>query len=221
MRNGVQSSRKVILLLSVIGLSTHIGFSQKYQPPIPLEILIGNEGVFSQLVLNRDFSPNSKFSLFSLATYTSAYDKEDGKNDLAIINQVTYDLGKGFGFMGGVNVNSTVGLTPVIGPKHVYVSRKFLAVSILSYSIDGEHDLSFFGLYEFTPPINEKILLYTRFQVLFNQSIGERQHNRSFMYMRIGLKTNKFNFGFGANLDQYGPDKDFVENYGAFMGWDF
>ena len=221
MRNAIRSIKKVILISLAICLNTHIGLSQEHQPPIPLEIFIGNEGVFSQLVLNRDFSPNSKFSLFSLATYTSAYDKEDGKDDLAIINQITYDLGKGFGVMGGVNVNSAVGLTPVIGPKHVYVSRKFLAISIFSYSVDGKHDMSLFGLYEFTPPIHEKIFLYTRLQVLFNHSIGERQHNRSFMYLRLGLKRSKLNFGFGANLDQYGPDKDFIDNYGAFVGWDF
>ena len=221
MRNAIRAIKKVILISLAISLNTHIGLSQEHQPPIPVEVLFGNEAVFSQLVLNLDFTPNSKFSLFSLATYTSVYNKEEDKNDLAIINQITYDLGKGFGVMGGVNVNSAVGLTPVIGPRHVYVSRKFLAVSIFSYSVDGKHDMSFFGIYEFTPPIHEKISLYTRLQVLFNHSIVESHHNRSFMYLRIGLKRSKLNFGFGANLDQYGPDKDFLDNYGTFVGWDF
>ncbi len=212
--------KKVILIFFAIGLNTQIGISQEHLPPIPVEVLVGNKAIFSQLVLNRDFSHNSKFSLFSLTSYASFYNKEE-ENDLAIINQITYDLGKGFGFMGGVNVNSAVGLTPVIGPKLVYVSRKFLAVSILSYSVDGNHDMSLFGLYEFKPPINEKTLLYTRIQVLFDHSIGERHHNRSFLYFRIGLKRSKLNFGFGANLDQFGPHKEFIENYGAFIGWDF
>ena len=221
MRNAIRAIRKVILIVFAISLNMQSGFSQEDQPPIPVEVLFGNKAIFSQLVLNRDFSENSKFSLFSLANYTSVYDKEEQDNDLAIINQITYDLGKGFGVMGGVNVNSAVGLTPVIGPKYVYVSRKFLAVSIFSYSVDGKHDMSLFGLYEFTPPVHEKTFLYTRLQVLFNHSIGERHHNRSFMYLRVGLKKNKLNFGFGVNLDQYGPDKDFMDNYGAFVGWDF
>ncbi len=220
MRNAMRTIKKVILILFAISLNTQIGFSQEDQPPIPVEVLFGNEAIFSQLVLNRDFSQNSKFSLFSLASYTSVYYKEEEENDLAIINQITYDIGKGFGVMGGVNVNSAVGLTPVIGPKHVYVSGKFLAVSIFSYSVDGKHDMSLFGIYEFTPPVHEKIFLYTRLQVLFNHSIAERHHNRSFMNLRIGLKRNKLNFGFAANLDQYGPNKDFIDNYGAFVGWD-
>jgi hypothetical protein len=221
MRNAIGSIKKVILISFAIGSNSYIGSCQEHQPPIPVEVLVGNEAVFSQLILNLDFTPNSKFSLFSLTTYTAGYNKEEYENDLVTINQITYDLGKGFGIMGGVNVNAAVGLTPVIGPEHVYVSRKFLAVSIFSYSVNGEHDISFFGLYVFTPPINEKISLYSRLQVLYNQSLGERQHNRSFMYLRVGLKRNKFNFGFGTNLDQYGPDKDFTDNYGAFVGWDF
>ena len=221
MRKVIDVIKKVIFISSAMILNSHLGICQEHQPPIPVELLPGSNAIFSQLVLNRDFTPDSKFSLFSLATYTAYYNKEENENDLAIINQITYDLGKGFGFMAGVNVNAAVGLTPVIGPKYVHVSRKFLAVSILSYSVNGEHDLGFFGLYEFTPPISEKLSLYTRFQVLYNQSFGEEQHNRSFMYLRAGLKKSRFNFGFGANFDQYGPDKDFTDNYGVFMGWDF
>ena len=222
MRNAIRTIKRVLLIFFGISLNTQMGFSQENQPPIPVEVLLGNKAIFSQLVLNRDFSQNSKFSIFSLAAYTSLYNKEEEEeNDLAIINQITYDLGKGFGVMAGVNMKSAVGLTPVIGPKHVYVSRKFLAVSILSYSVDGKHDMSLFGLYEFRPPIHNKIFLYTRLQVLLDHSFGESHHNRSFMYLRIGLKRNKLNFGFGANFDQYGPDKHFTDNYGVFVGWDF
>lgn len=220
MRNSYFELNRLIIVLIAFSLSGLKSYAQDKQPPIPAELLIGNEAVFSQLVLNRNFSPNSKFSFFSLTTYTSGYNQNSYENDLALINQITYDLGKGFGFMGGVNVNAAVGLTPIIGPKYVHASRKFLAVSIVSYSIDGKHDLSFFGSYEFKPPINKKISLYTRFQALLNESLGESQHNRSFMYLRIGLKKRNFNYGLGANLDQYGPDKKFTENYGFFINWD-
>jgi len=32
---------------------------------------------------------------------------------------------------------------------------------------------------------------------------------------------NALNFGLGANLDQYGPDKTYKPNYGIFVGWSF
>jgi len=202
-------------------LSSNFAFGQKPIPPIPVEIFFGNDAIFSQLVVNRDFAPNSKFSLFSLSTFTASYDQEKGDNDLAMINQVNYSLGKGFSAMVGVNVNSEVGLAPVIGPKHVLVSRTFLSVSILSFSVDGKNDLSFFGLYEYTPPINEKLAFLTRLQVLYEQGFSEMQHNRSFLYLRAGLKKDRLSFGLAGNLDQYGPEKKFKENYGLFAEWDF
>ncbi len=209
------------LLIIALFLSSNFVFGQKPVPPIPAEIFFGNDAIFSQLVINRDFAPNSKFSLFSLATYTASYDQEKGDNELATINQVNYSVGRGFSAMVGVNVNSEVGLTPVIGPKHVFVSKTFLSVSILSFSVDGDNDLGFFGLYEYTPPINENLALLARFQVLYNQGLGEMQHNRSFLYLRAGLKKNRLSFGLASNLDQYGPKKKFKENYGLFAEWNF
>ena len=214
-------ANKAIFIFFLICSQSITGFSQGHQPPIPVELFLGHEALYSQLILARDFSPDSKFSLFSLATYSAYFNEEQNDNDLVIINQVSYSLGKGFGIVGGFNMNAAVGLSPVIGPEHVYASRKLLAVSRLSYALNGDHDLSFLGIYEFKPPINDKLALYTRFQILYESSLGEGHHNRSFLYVRAGLKKNKFNFGFGANLDQYGPQKDFKDNYGAFVGWDF
>lgn len=202
------------------GLQIPEGLGQMHQPPIPAEVMLGHQAIFSQVILNRSFSPDSKLSFFNLSTYSASYQNED-HHELANISQVNYRLGKGFQVMGGVNMNSEVGFAPLIGPKHVFASRQFLAVSILSYFLNGEHDMSFFGLYEYKPPINDKLSLYLRAQVLLEQSLGKEQHNRSFLYMRLGLKKGNLNFGAGANLDQYGPQREFRDNYGLFLGWDF
>jgi hypothetical protein len=217
----ITSAKNIIFIIILICAQIISGYSQDHQqPPIPAELLLGHEALYSQLVLSRDFSQNSKFSFFSLATY-SAYYNEQEDNDLAIINQLSYRLGKGFGLFGGFNINAAVGLAPILGPEHIYASRKFLAISRLSYALNGEHDLGFFGLYEFKPPINDKLALYTRLQVLYERGLSEGQHNRSFLYLRAGLKKNQFNFGLGANLDQYGPQKEFKPNYGVFLAWEF
>ncbi len=221
MRNLVMPRWRVIVTIISVFLASSFAFCQNQQPPIPLELLFGGKGMSSQMILNRDFAPNSKFSVFSLSSYSTVYDNEQSENDLVIINQVNFSLGKGFGIIGGINMNAKAGLSPVAGFEHVYASRKMLAVSILSYSLDGDHNLSFFGLYEFKPPINDKLSVYTRLQFFFEQSFSEHHHNRSFMYLRAGLKKSKVSFGLGANLDQYGPEKVFRDNYGVFVGWDF
>ena len=220
MNKQLHSIHKLLFIFLIIGAQIPNGFTQKHQPPIPVEIMLGQEAIFSQVVLNRGFTPTSKFSFFNLSTYSASLRNED-HNELAIINQVNYALGKGFEVMAGVNMNSEVGLAPLIGPKHVFATRQFLAVSIFSYFLNGDHDVSFFGIYEYKPPLTDKLSLYLRAQVLLEQSLGEEQHNRSFLYTRVGLKSGKLNFGAGANLDQFGPQREFRDNYGVFLGWDF
>lgn len=221
MRKILEPIQRIILVLFVLCITNILSYGQSHQSPIPFESFFGHEAINSQIIVARDFTPTSKFSFFGLATYTASYNNEQDKNSLLMINQISYSLGKGFGIMAGADMNSEVGFSPIIGPEHVYVSQKFLAVTILSYSMKGDHDLGLFGLYQFTPPINDNLSVYTRLQILYSQNLGEGEHNRSFMYLRAGLRLNRFSFGFGANLDQYGPHKAYGDNYGAFLGWEF
>jgi hypothetical protein len=213
--------RNSIVLSIAICSGCTLAFSQDHQPPIPVELFFGHKAISSQIVIARDFRPDSKLSFFGLSSFSAAYDTDQNGYSMFMINQLSYSIGKGFGIMAGAEMNSEVGLVPVIGPKHVYVSSKVLAVSILSYAVNGGHDLSFFGLYEFTPPINEKLSVFTGLQVLYSQSLREGHHNSSFLYIRAGLKMNRFSYGFAANLEQHGPDKSSDQNYGAFLRWDF
>jgi hypothetical protein len=221
MRKIHEPIHRIFLVLFVLCNTNIFSYSQNHQPTIPVESFFGHEAINSQIIVARDFTPSSKFSFFGLATYTASYNNEQDKNSLLMINQISYSLGKGFGIMAGVDMNSEVGFSPIIGPEHVYVSQKFLAVTILSYSMKGDQDLGLFGLYQFTPPITDQLSVYTRLQIFYNQNLGEGEHNRSFMYLRAGLRWKRFSFGIGANLNQYGPHKTYGDNYGAFVGWEF
>ncbi len=191
------------------------------KPPVPVELFAGNENMYYQLVVKRPFSPESRFSLFGLATYTADYNNEMEENRLITIAQVSYNLGKGFGVMTGTDMNSVTGFSPVIGPQHNYASRTILAVTVLSYFINEGNDLKLFGLYEFKPAIDETWSIYSRVQFIYNQSLKENAHNRSYLYLRAGVKKNSLFFGAAANLDQFGPDKGFQDNYGMFIRWEF
>jgi hypothetical protein len=57
-------------------------------------------------------------------------------------------------------------------------------------------------------------------QFIYNTSLGEGMHNRSFLYLHAGVKHNALSFGPGANLDRYGPNKTFEPIYGPFIGWE-
>lgn len=195
--------------------------AQHHDPPIPAEVLFGNNQLYYQTNVKKLFSPDSRFGFFSLATYTADYKNDLSENRLLIEGQVSYTIKGGFGVMAGTDINSVTGFSPIIGPQHTYASRQVLAVTIASYFLNEKNDFKIFGLYEYKPPIGNKWTLYNRLQFIYNHSLKHDFHNRSYLFLRTGLKKDAFVFGLGANLDQFGPQKEFADNYGIFIRWEF
>ncbi|MFC4220702.1 hypothetical protein [Flagellimonas marina] len=195
--------------------------AQKPEPPIPVEFLLGHKEMYSQIVIKKKFAPESKFNFFGLATYSATHDNTIEENRAIMISQISYDVGKGFGLMAGADYNSFSGFSPILGPQHNFASKKFLAVTVASFFLNEDSDFKIFGLYEYKPPINDVWSLYTRFQFIYNTSLAEGSHNISYVYLRAGVKRNNLIFGLGANLDWAGPNKDFGDNYGGFVRWEF
>ncbi|MDX1943735.1 MAG: hypothetical protein SFU99_24420 [Saprospiraceae bacterium] len=195
--------------------------AQAPDPPLPIEALLGNKQLYFQMVVKKKFAPESRFGFFTVSTYTASYDNERAENSLTIPVQINYAIGKGFGVMAGTDINSEAGFAPIVGPQHNFASQKFLAVTVVSFFLNEDQDVKLFGLYEYKPPINEKWSLYSRVQFIYNHSLKDGNHNRSYLYLRGGLKRNALILGLGANLDQFGPQKRFKDNYGVFARWEF
>ena len=192
-------------------------------PPIPMELMFGNDRLDFQLVVKRNFTQQSKFSVLAIAAFSENYAEEKQLGDnLVIPFQVNYALGKsGFSLAAGAEANSSAGFGTTIGLSHSKASKEILAISVLSYQLSSAQNIKFFGLYEYKPALTEKLSIYSRLQVTYNQGMAEGFHNRSFLYLRAGLKKGPFGFGLGANFDAYGPSKVARENYGVFTRWEF
>ena len=208
----------IILFFVTIQISLS---AQKPAPSIPVELLFGNNNLNFQMLMNKSFNQNNKLKFFGLATYTANYEDRVKDNSMTIINQVSYSFGQGFGIMGGAEINSFAGISPVLGPQHVFANKKFLAVTVASYYLNEENDFSILGLYEYKPPINDKWTLYSRLQIFYNQSLSEDIHNKSFIYLRAGLKRKSLIFGLGTDFDWSGPNRSFQDNFGGFIRWEF
>lgn len=208
----------IILIIFCLPIKSN---AQKLAPPIPMEIFLGNKELYYQVVIKRSFAPQSKFNVFGLATYSANYENKVSENRAIIINQISYDIGKGFSVMSGIDYNSFSGFAPIIGPQHNFANKKILAVSVASFFLNESSDLKLFGLYEFKPQINENIGFYSRLQFIYNQSLKENKHNVSYLYLRAGLKKKSFIIGLAANIDWSGPNKKSFENYGGFVRWEF
>lgn len=189
--------------------------------PIPVEVFFGHDRMGFQMVVKKQFTPESRFGFFSVATFAASYDNDFSDHELTIPAQLNYTLGKGFGIMMGMTLSSKAGLSPVTGLQHSFANRKILAVSTASIGLNKDHNLQLFGLYEFKPPINEQWSVYTKLQLLYILGLESGTHERSYLNLRAGFKYNAFAFGLGSNLDQYGPMKVYRDNYGVFLHWEF
>ncbi|WP_159075743.1 hypothetical protein [Muricauda brasiliensis] len=196
-------------------------FSQKPEPPIPVEVMIGHKEVYSQTVIKKYFSPSRRFDFFGLATYTANYENDVESNRSIIISQVGYNFKNGFGVMAGVDFNSFAGFYPILGPKHSFANKNILAVTNLSFFMNDGLDTKLFGLYEYHPDISPNLRFYSRLQFIHNFSIKYSEHNISYAYLRAGVQRKNLIFGFGANFNWVGPNKIHDNNFGPFVRWEF
>ncbi len=215
-------SLSVLFFISFFSISTFTQ-AQAPVPPLPMELMFGHERLDYQLVMKRNFTPKSKFSVLAIAVFSENYAKGKRLGDSVVIPfQVNYALGKsGLSLAAGAEANSVAGFGTTLGLTHSKASKEILAISVLSYQLTSAQNLKFFGLYEYKPALTEKLSLYTRLQLTYSQGMTAGFHNRSFLYLRAGLKKGPLGFGLGANFDAYGPGKTAKENYGFFTRWEF
>ncbi|MBU3823110.1 hypothetical protein KO566_13690 [Flavobacteriaceae bacterium XHP0103] len=213
---------KILLAIQLIlTFGTSPVFGQNPEPPVPVEIMIGHKEVYSQFIIKKFFNPTSKFDFFGLATYSANYENNTAENSAVIISQVGYNFSNGFGVMTGIDFNSFSGFSPILGPKHSFANKKFLAVTNLSFFVNESLDAKLFGLYEYHPGISEKWKFYSRLQFIHNISLNDNEHNISNAYLRVGLQKKDFIFGLGGNFEWSGPNKVFSNNFGPFIRWEF
>lgn len=202
---------------------SHSAMSQEFPPkvPTPVEFMVGHNRMFFQMVVKKKFSPESKFGFLSVSSFSASYDNNKEDLDLAMPVLINYNIYKGFGLVGGTSINNAVGFAPLLGAQHSFANKEWVAVTVASVFLHSKRNVELFGIYEYKPSLSPKTSLYTRVQFLYIHSTRDDLHARSFLQLRAGLKMNALNFGLGANLDQYGPEKNFKPNYGVFVGWAF
>jgi len=190
-------------------------------PPIPAEFMIGSDRLTYQIVVNKSFSSKSKFGFLSVSTFAVDYKNDKSENDYMTPAFLNYRLIGGFGLTSGVAVNSNWGFRPFNGLQYVFANRKILALIVSGFYLTESHNFETLALIEFKPKFNNEWALYSRLQVLVSQNMEYDNHDRSYVYGRLGVSYKSVGFGLGTNLDWYGPAKISKENYGIFVRYEF
>ncbi|MDG4950753.1 hypothetical protein NLM59_07435 [Weeksellaceae bacterium KMM 9724] len=186
-------------------------------PPVNLETLISDRGVSVDLMVNKKFQSIPRLGFFSVTNVVGEWDQREIK-DLMTQGQLTYQIIKGLDVLAGFHVTNVTGFRPTAGLMYSYKTPEFLLV--VSPRVDLMKDGVIEGLtiLEYTPKINDNWNLYTRLQALYGQNLNPDSHARSYIQARAGVNYKEFKFGVGTNLDRYGPMKENINSFGAFLG---
>ncbi|MCK9164008.1 MAG: hypothetical protein M0O93_06655 [Bacteroidales bacterium] len=205
------------ILLNIFVLSV---YSQTVNPPIPIEIYLGNNRTLFHMGVKRNIYKKINFSNSTSATVD--YKNTQAENEIVMNNTLAYQFHKNINIGAGIQYHYKRGFIPNISMGFVYLNPTIMILLLPSFQFlpNGDRNIETMSFIEFTPKLTEKLRLYTKAQAMYNQNIVNNKHDRSFAFFRLGLKINSISFGAACRYDYYGPNKIFKENYGGFIKFD-
>ncbi len=185
--------------------------------PIPLEVVLGNKGWNSQLIVDKKFADESKFGFFALSYLKADYDNDEHLRESINLALAKYDLVKHVSVVSGAAFNSQFGFRPYAGGQYTYINKNFMSAVITGFYLTESHNYEALAMAEYYPAIKGNWSLFTRAQGLYNQNTETGKHDRSHLYGRLGLSYKTFTFGCALNFDWYGPIKMEEHQWGIFV----
>ena len=210
-----------ILLFTTVAIaqdSTSVGQRSR---PIPVEVFFGNDRVVTEITLIKKFTGIPKFGIIASSYYAADYKNELRNNESMNVLLLTYDIYKGLGIVSGAALNSKWGFRPFAGGMYVYGNKGFATAVSSGFYLTESNNSESKAMVQYRHPLKGNWSVYTRLQGLFNLDMDTRKHERGQLFGRLGVGYNSFGFGFATNLDWYGPNKIFKENYGVYVSYAF
>ena len=181
--------------------------------PIPIELMTGNKYGTVNLAFSRNFSPTSRLGFFHMNTIQFDY-KDDSKNSFIIQDLLYVETFKNLRVAGGV-AYSPGGFDPTVGLQYVYSGKKLLFLFAPRVNIESDPSYDIMTILQYKPQLNEKLKLYTRFQMLNLFNSGG--NIKSYQWLRLGVVIKGIQFGLAADFDEYGPNPSVTGNFGVFI----
>lgn len=190
--------------------------------PVPIEAFAGNKAFTFQLIVTKQFSPNSRFGFFNVTTFSGNYQEKNQSSEFYSQSLITAEVWKGISLGAGLSAfgsSNTTPLTvrPTVGLQYLFASQDFVVVIVPRFDLTQTYNFETFAVFEYKPMLSKKWGIYTRLQGLYNYNTKSNLHEISSIYLRAGLSYQNFQFGLGSNHDFYGPEAYTVNNYGLFI----
>src|SRR5437868_539276 len=83
-------------------------------PPLPMELLMGSQKIYYQILIKRNISKDGKPGLINLTSYSTDYKKDIPMKEFMTTTVIYYSLAKGVSINAGAIFNGVEGLNPFI-----------------------------------------------------------------------------------------------------------
>lgn len=204
-----------ILLLMFIVPHTWIKAQshQDFQPPIPVEVMVGHQSTNFQMIVSKNLGKAHRFNFFNLTTFDENY--SEYAPDFYLIKSIgSYNISRSLGLGLGANFSSDNGLRPLIAATYVKAGKNATFLFQPSYELHQDGMAELFAMYEWCPRNTKAIQPYFRGQIMssFNQS-----HIYSYHYWRVGIQYKSVRIGPAANFQIIGSEQKTQNNFGGFI----
>lgn len=214
------------ILTAIFIMATQYTFAQ-----IPFEVMVGDKQTLYFAFIQKDLDSIGRWNVFSQGLYAVNY-KDSTLNSISIDNQLTYQLNHWLGISMGGSFDG-LQFNPTLGLSLSYFNKKgdFAINAFPTIQLAKPIALDLFALINYTPQFNKKWGLFSQFILGTNLGLQQEypnqkrevlnfftRHNSSTQLLRIGLNyKQKFQFGVGADLAQFGMNEGKFENFGIFL----
>ena len=208
--------KKIVIITSVLilGIAHHINaqFTQ-------VELFSGLDKTDFTLYSSYSIDKKNSLSLATLAFLQKFHDKEnDNFDEIGVQPTLFWNIHKNISIGPSLYYNSVAGFSERLSAKFTLRNSRVLFVIIPSLAHSEQSDASYaeaFAQFQFNTPINDKVSLCLNGQFL---TVWDefKSHSRSFQQLRAGISLNGHQFGFGLDLDQYGPKPVEQSSFGLY-----
>ncbi len=186
-------------------------------PPVQVELSAGYEKTLFQSIIIKPLDKKHRFDFFNISYFDNYYDEENKPfNEGLIQTYVAYNFIKGVGVGLGGTYNSFGGVSANLVGQFVNAGPNHLIVFFATIYLEENPQYEAFTQLQYRFRLNDDWRLFTQLMALTNW-VELEDHNRSFQQLRVGLDYRNYQFGIGADFDQYTPLPEHKGQVGLFV----
>lgn len=200
----------ILMLVSALSLAQE-DKSTTFKPPIPVELMVGNEHSLYKMIVTKPI--NHKIKFYNLLS--CEVNHQDFEFSI-IVNQTVlyYDFNENFSVGLGSSIKTFGGFKPLFSVLYSKFTESVGYIIQPSIELHKEGVKELFCMFEYTYQNKKELKPYFRIDALLN---WKKNHDFSYTNLRLGFNKNGLMFGPALNTQYFGVAPNLQNNWGGFI----